>query len=81
MSLSNFVLNLAEDLTGPLSSFEARRQQFASDFQEMPPLFQRAMLAAQPRISPAEMDLAMLLGMGLNNVDTYRPSTTPPPSF
>lgn len=37
MSLSNFVLNLAEDLTAPLSSFEARRQQFASDFQEMPP--------------------------------------------
>ncbi len=37
MSLSNFVLNLAEDLTAPLSSFEARRQQIASDFQEMPP--------------------------------------------
>ncbi len=52
-----------------LSSFEASRQQFESAFQELFPHFQRALQAAHPRISPAEMDLAMLLMLGLNNAE------------
>ena len=52
-----------------LSSFEASRREFESAFHDLFPMFRSALLAEHPRISPAEMDLAMLLVLGLNNAD------------
>lgn len=50
-----------------LHSFDAKRQEFQAAFAKLFPRFEAQIQAAHPQISPAELDLARLIRLGLSN--------------
>lgn len=50
-----------------LHSFDAKRQEFQAAFTQLFPRFEAHIEAAHPQISPAELDLARLIRLGLTN--------------